>query len=1210
MKKFSGYFLCILFLLLFNFCFNFAHAETDINGDAISEDTTWTAEGSPYVIYGSTDINATLTIEPGTVIKFDYGQTMNILGKLIVEGQENNKVYFTSINDDSVGGDIGSDNGLVEPHSDDWGGFQIDAGGDIELNNVVISYAETSASFDSSSGLFENTQIANCESGMDIYGSEVNINNLDIDNINGDGFNVINNSNLSISNSNVDNISGDFLFEYKNSTTTINSAKIADVKGDLSGVFNNSSLDLENLDMNNVNGQILYMYSGSLAIINNSSINNAGDGVFYYINSILNISNSSIKNVTGEPFINYYSGSSLTLSNSTIKNISGDAIEAYGTSWGNYATTTLDISSSTISDGSGIGLEIFGDKFVANISKSIIQNFASDGIQTYSNSNINILSSNISNNDNGIMSWGANIEIENSIISANKNFGISNNPAESGAPEIIAKNNWWGDKSGPFNTDTNASGTANQVSSNVAYQPWLLQDPNKIKNPVIIIPGILSSYLNRESDNQEVWINLQNVVISSSDNYLDQLILNNNGQIDASGTNIVPSDIFRKIEINIPLVLSFKEDFFDGLINKLKDDGYIENQNLFVFPYDWRLDIRDDMDSLKSKIVQILAQTGANKIDIIAHSMGGLLAKYYIKNFDKGEIDKFIDIATPHLGAPNSAKILLYGDDLDIKYGIFGLNPKEVKKISQNMPSIYQLLPSSAYFSADLPDYQNYIDDLDDYDQNGIVGRLDYEQSNEFLKNAGANGYVLDNSVNIHNEIDDMNPEDYGVKTYNIIGCKTPTIGKIFTLGNEKNKDPQFDIEYITGDGTVPLRSAEAMASLSKYYETVGAEHSTLPSTSSVKILISSLLSDTQSTFDFASSSDISTSSDNCKIPNGNFLSFHSPVDVNIYDENGNHTGPNENGDIEYSIPGVNYDIIENNKFIFLPDGQNYQIKLNATDVGSFSSHIKKYIDGNVVSTTYFSDIPLKSTSTKAEVNISSTTPIISLDENGDNKTNETIIPSATVSGDSLQDITPPVTSINMISSGQIDFEATDTDSGVLKTEYSFDGNTWSTYMSPINVSKGIIQFYSVDNAGNIEGIKTFDIPIKGRKHLLSNIEAGEPNNIITNKTLFFSSSTNNVLNTGEENISANQAPKAEEVETENNIQNTEKIETNEKQTSILSEKIKTNKKQIQKPKITVASNFAAVFEPNSDLYVNKIYKIFSTFISSIFSFVKKYLKW
>ena len=75
---------------------------------------------------------------------------------------------------------------------------------------------------------------------------------------------------------------------------------------------------------------------------------------------------------------------------------------------------------------------------------------------------------------------------------------------------------------------------------------------------------------------------------------------------------------------------------YDNLMEALIVAGYKESSlmedkpTLFTFPYDWRADNKITANLLKEKIQQVKAITGSNKVDIISHSMGGLVARSYI----------------------------------------------------------------------------------------------------------------------------------------------------------------------------------------------------------------------------------------------------------------------------------------------------------------------------------------------------------------------------------------------------------------------------------------------------------------------------------------------------------------------------------------------------------------------------------------------------
>ncbi len=112
-------------LVLFS---NIALALTTIPGGTITTDTAW-GPGT-YYITGNLAVNDgyTLTILPGSVIKFAYGRRLTIYGTLSAEGTTLDSIIFTSKDDDTYGETIAGSNGSPGPGN--WGGIFLDGSGD------------------------------------------------------------------------------------------------------------------------------------------------------------------------------------------------------------------------------------------------------------------------------------------------------------------------------------------------------------------------------------------------------------------------------------------------------------------------------------------------------------------------------------------------------------------------------------------------------------------------------------------------------------------------------------------------------------------------------------------------------------------------------------------------------------------------------------------------------------------------------------------------------------------------------------------------------------------------------------------------------------------------------------------------------------------------------------------------------------------------
>ena len=235
------------------------------------------------------------------------------------------------------------------------------------------------------------------------------------------------------------------------------------------------------------------------------------------------------------------------------------------------------------------------------------------------------------------------------------------------------------------------------------------------KRPVIIIPGILGTQLVNSRTGEIVW---PSVLRSTDDSNLPMTpdIANNRD-------NVVPVKIVETLRLArlLPEVYVYR-DLLDSLKNF---GGYREGDwtnpgaggdqdTFYVFPYDFR---RDNVENarLLSNRMRLLKEKLSRpdlRFNILAHSMGGLIARYTAMYGDAdlpsdqsrikptwagaADINKIIMLGVPNEGSADAFTTLIEGYSITegLRRRIPLLNRLTAEE-SITAPSIYQLLPHS-----------------------------------------------------------------------------------------------------------------------------------------------------------------------------------------------------------------------------------------------------------------------------------------------------------------------------------------------------------------------------------------------------------------------------------------------------------------------------------------------------------------------------------
>lgn len=374
------------------------------------------------------------------------------------------------------------------------------------------------------------------------------------------------------------------------------------------------------------------------------------------------------------------------------------------------------------------------------------------------------------------------------------------------------------------------------------------------KPPVIIIPGLIGSELVNKSTGETVWFNIQR---SKTDDLRLPISMN----LRANKDDLEPGDIIRNIKylkflpeteiyqnIASSLVLpgAYREGNWDTPGENDFQDAY------YVFPYDWRRDNIETAQLLIGKInaLKLKLKRPDLKFNIVAHSMGGLIARYAAMYGDADlprgtrrivptwagakSINKVFLVGTPNEGSVPSLSALLNG------YGITRINLPFVQSITRfdmfTIPSIYQLLPHGGTlraFDENLKPLRIDIYSPATWEKYGWAAYTDPRFSKEFTiqEQAQAKAYfriVLNRAKRFHQALDGPASAQKVVPMY-VLGsdCKPTLDGVIIRRDEKKNRwRTDFDPEgfkrpdgtkvtgkeleavlYTLGDGVVTQRS-------------------------------------------------------------------------------------------------------------------------------------------------------------------------------------------------------------------------------------------------------------------------------------------------------------------------------------------------------------------------------------------------------------------
>ena len=252
------------------------------------------------------------------------------------------------------------------------------------------------------------------------------------------------------------------------------------------------------------------------------------------------------------------------------------------------------------------------------------------------------------------------------------------------------------------------------VEQNIAYEGIK-------RNPVIVIHGFQGSNLKNSKTGTNLWGEFKSIdVVYGNDEKLRQLChpMAKGKKLGELNDDVVPDGILKSVKVQI-MGMTVEAIAYGNLIKTLIYGGYQPESlplakrkhfnSLFEFAYDWRRDlpynskmldkfINEKKTYIQRKYNELYGIKDFNvQFDIIAHSMGGLLSRYYLRYGaedlpEDGTIPKITWAGSKHLdtviiaGTPNAGYLDTF---LEMIKGSEILNFSPA-----TLPTYYQMLPA------------------------------------------------------------------------------------------------------------------------------------------------------------------------------------------------------------------------------------------------------------------------------------------------------------------------------------------------------------------------------------------------------------------------------------------------------------------------------------------------------------------------------------
>ncbi len=410
--------------------------------------------------------------------------------------------------------------------------------------------------------------------------------------------------------------------------------------------------------------------------------------------------------------------------------------------------------------------------------------------------------------------------------------------------------------------------------------------------PIIVLPGIMGTRLTDPATNALVW--------NPTGTPLPRFAARGQNAFAAATSRIgdvtaplVPDDThgcnnansFNDFETqllggNIENFLNLIPDFYADLVLTLESQLRARLRPKGATPrvsccgYDWRVSNDFAAARLATVVDGAMQAADGEKVILVAHSMGGLVARHFCANLGgEAKVAAVFLLGSPSLGAPASYGSLRNGIGLlePLRFVLGFLSADSSRRFNRQIPTVYQLLPNQTYCQQVDKNWVRFLPNLTGFPPFGVGAQVPglafNDCSNEvllyndiltgladdpdlrFLSGLHLTQALAFQSALIRGNSVYMHPKTFAVFTSN---NSTPTKYAVTnaqlqsTLGVIQFTSTTRETKAVAGDATVPTTSALPSATTFPFVKTLqlsSVDHQHIPTDSNaIEFVVSSIV--------------------------------------------------------------------------------------------------------------------------------------------------------------------------------------------------------------------------------------------------------------------------------------------------------------------------------------------------------------------------------